>query len=496
MEERDFAYLCSVLSTAGAKVPLQETFFFSKEEVSLWVVSSKAGSVRRVVQTEEPIKAPGEVVRYFEGVRSQETPGNPTVCVGNVKGVRLPVTEEKIEEASSLRGAFSRCSYMQKPLDDKPVSLLHVLKIELQGSCYTSWFLLRRNSTKHCSDQRLYYKLLVIVKIVLRSLEMVRRRRVAQLELEFYLGSDGDVRLCGCPFCKLVPLNASFREAPTPVQDPPLPGSDSPTRSKPLPDFETKPILTSVKPQPRISTPVQFREEAIPVPVSDPVPDASPVDTPVSSEPRPVSKPLSTPKIPNTNSTQTFQATTARSVKSSQKRTVNFYNANFKEMLAKTYAKSLKCFPDDIEQIFQDMDMKLLRDEEPIQTVRKHGNPLFRRSDSGVGQMDGGYLDSERKKQELQRKPTITETSPDPPPVLLDLLRPTQSSYRPQRRPKRKKVASSKTLSSLQKILDLYESEKRLSYLTSKYEPILHRKMHSLPSQPASQRKVLLKPLM
>lgn len=341
MEDRDFAWVCATLSSAEARVAVPETVFFSKGEVAVWVYASPKGVLRRRVFMDNTVPTPTQVFQHFEAIHSQEYPSNPTICLVSAKGSLIALTEDRLEEAKSQHGPFSRCVYVQFPVQNSVPALLYVVRLDLWEGSYRCSFWTRRTVAKDCGDQRTYAKLMAYVRVVLRTLENCKKRTVERIELEFFVGENGEVWLCGCPVCQLGPANSCVR-----------------TKSLNSISQSANSLSKGSKCQPRVCTPLQFLSTASPV---------WPVPPPLSS--RPASKPALNPR---TNSQSSVQLPPSRS---GRLKNTGFYHPNFIEILAKGYARTNKWLSDDFEMIFRDMDCKLLRTEEsPAKLSKTHSH--------------------------------------------------------------------------------------------------------------------------
>ena len=467
--EKDFAWLCSLLISSSVRVPIPETVFLWKEELVLWVVSAPNGELRRVTHSEEGLSTPGEVLRHFVGLRETESaPGSP-ICIANVKGVRLAVTDDRLEDAKCLRGVFSRCSYFQRFPDEKPAPVLYTLSVHLQGSRYTSEFRTQKNGTRNCRDQRLFYKLLVYVKMVLRTVETVRRRRVGQIGLEFYVGDEGTVWMTGCTHLRLAANKAAASELTEGKKSDETPKADSEANTRVLTwlsvDKKTRPPASKF-PTLRIATPPQFESDAT---------ETQLVVSPSHEfEPQTLQPADSQHQVKSSNQPSPSPTVHSRSTRPGTQWKPSFYNPHFKEILARTYAKSKNWFTSDIETVFLDMDLNLLQDEEPLLPGLKRTETLLKRSGSGPLFLSSNpELPFSHRRTEDSRKEIQTEMTLESKPTL------RQMEEAPLTKPRRLKPKGkpNNPVSSLDKILALYHAQP-----TKQGQ---HRKMHSLPALPS-----------
>ena len=342
MEDRDFAWVCATLSAVEARVAVPETVFFTKGEVALWVYASPKGVLRRRVFMDNLAPTPTQVFQHFEAMHSQESPSNPTICLVSAKGSLIALTEDRLEEAKAQRGAFSRCVYVQFPLESQSPALLYAIRLDLWEGNYRCSFT-RKSTRRDCGDQRMYAKLMAYVRVVLRTLESCRKRAVERIELEFFVGENGEVWLCSCPLCQFGPSysHMQHKSVNSLSSDDPR-WIDSSSKGRKL--------------QPRVCTPQQFLSAANPTvwPIPPPLPS------------RPASKPALNPR---TNSQSLVLLPPSRS---GRLKSTGFYHPNFIEILAKGYARTNKWLSDDFEMIFRDMDSKLLKTEEsPLKQLSK-----------------------------------------------------------------------------------------------------------------------------
>lgn len=364
MEEKDFAWVCATLSAAEARVPVPETVFISKGEVSLWIYPSPTDVLQRRLFPDTAVPSLSQAVQHFEAMHSHEHLSSSTICLVNTKGSLIALTEDRIEEAKAQHGVFSRCSYIQLPISSQTTLLFYLIRLDLLEGKYRSSFSIRRTVTRPCSDQRIYAKLISYVKIVLKTLEMSRKRRVEKLELEFFVSIEGEVWLCNCPICILGPLSRNNSHKGDISLFPDNPKANS--------------LFKGLQFQPRVCTPLQFQSPASPSLLSPTLPSQS----------RPVSKPGLNPR---TNS----QSLVMLPPSSSGKRgNTGFYHPNFIEILAKRYAKTNNWLSEDFQTIFRDMDSKLLQIEEsPLKQSKAYSN---RHNSLGIDSFEaeiGGKLD-------------------------------------------------------------------------------------------------------
>ena len=452
--EKDFAWLCTVLSTFGAQIWVPETVFFEKEAIDMWVVTTKEGVVMRKSLLDDSNRSAANVLQYFSQIQALPS---TLLCTAMVKSLRLQVTSDKFEEAAGLKGPFTRCSFFQQSIYLRSTPVMYIVRVELQGKEYQTYFSVRRNGEKECGDVRLYCKLTVYVKVVLRAVESVKRRRVEEIGMEFGVGDEGRVWLVGCSGCR---LGASTASSHKPHRD--KKREKDPSKG-PL-EGETTPIATISSPLPRLSTPTQFRLPSNPsVPQFPPNDPSVPV---INADPRP-SLP---PPTPLSQSTSKFSRLTI-------KRPVNFYDSNFKEVLARTWARSKRWLSEDYECIFLDLDTNVLKDDEPLPKLKRSGT-LLRYSDLSAshgktqeGKESEGKLHIDTDKSALMRRSDSLATSKHNSP-----LKPA-----PPVRTKRPKHHPTKSLSSVEKILALYATPRPLSRFPLKPLSTCYRKDHSLP---------------
>jgi hypothetical protein len=453
--EKDFAWLCAVLSAFGAQIFVPETVFFEKDEIDMWVFTTKEGVITKKSILDESNRSAASVLQYFSQI---QTLPSTLLCTAMVKSIRLQVTPDRFEEAAALKGPFTRCSFFQQSIYLRSAPAMYLVRVELQGKEYQTYFLVRRNGEKECGDLRLYCKFTVYVKVVLRAVESVKRRRVEELGMEFGVGDEGRVWLVGCWGCRLGPstTNTKPHRDKKREKDPP---------KGPL-EGETTAIATISSPLPRLSTPIQFRFPSNPsVPQFPPNDPSVPV---LNADPRP-SLP---PPTPQSQSTSKFSRFTV-------KRPANFYDSNFKEVLARTWARSKRWLSEDYECIFLDLDTNVLKDDEPLPKLKRSGT-LLRYSDLSAshgktqeGKESEGKLHIDTEKSALLRRSESLATSGHNSP-----LKPV-----PPMRTKRLKHHPTKSLSSVEKILALYATPRSLPRFPLKPLSTRYRKDHSLPNK-------------
>lgn len=450
--EKDFAWLCSVLSVAGVRISVAETVFFAKEEAYLWVLTTKEGIFTRKSAFEESNLSASSIIQYFS--QSQVLP-NPVLCTAMVKGVRLQVTSERIEEAAALKGLFARCAYFQQTVDLGFAAVLYVVRAEMRGNEYQTYFTVRRNGEKDCGDMRLYCKLMVYVKVVLRAVESVRKRRVEALELEFTVGEEGKVWLLGSCGCRLGPATSSQHKGNIEKRK-----SERRNQGK---GVEVPPIVTMKSPLPRLNTPIQFRFLTLPTFLPP---------QPTSNDPVPLQSLDPRPSIPSP-----LPQLSPKASRLSVRRPMNFYDSNFKEVLARTWARSKRWLSEDYDCIFLDLDTNVLKEEDPPSKI-KRSNTLLRYSEQPSsrgkrqeGKEQEGKLRIETEKSALLRRSESLATSGHNSPT------------KPPTPPKRLKRHPTKSMSSIEKILALYASPRSIPRFPLKPLSTRHRKKHTLESK-------------
>jgi len=428
--EKDFAWLCSVLSAAGARISVPETVFFMKDEVYLWVLTTKEGIFTRKSPLDDSTPSAFSVLQYF--LQAQTLP-NAVLCTAMVKGVRLQVTSDRLEEAAALKGLFTRCAYFQQTIDLNSAPTLYVLRVELRDKEYQTSFTVRRSGEKDCGDMRLYCKLMVCVKVVLRAVESVRKRRVEELGLDFAVGEEGKVWLLGSWGCRLGPVTVRHKAAEKKRK------SEDRSKGKGNVQAEILPIVAIMSPLPRFNTPTQFRFPTLPI--SPPA-----IQPPTLIDPIPLQSPI--PPLPQLS---------AKTSRLSIQRPMNFYDSNFKEVLARTWARSKRLLSEDYECIFLDLDTNVLSEDDPSAKL-KRSSTLLRYSELSFsrgkktqeGKEEGGKLRIETEKSALLRHSDSLATSG------------RNSPTKPLTLPKRLKCRPTKSLSSIEKILALYASPRAL----------------------------------
>lgn len=453
--EKDFSWLCAVLTAFGAQICVPETVFFEKDAIDMWVFTTKEGIVMRKSLLDESNRSASSVLQYFSQIQAFPS---PFLCTAMVKSLRLPVTYDKIEEAAGLKGAFTRCSYLQQSIYVRSTPVLYIVRVELIGKEYQTYFSVRRNGEKECGDVRLYCKLTVYVKVVLRAVESVKRRRIEEIGLEFGVGEEGRVWLIGCWGCRLGPSTTLTHKPNRDKKQEKVP-SKGPLVS------ETTPIAAISSPLPRLSTPIQFRLTSNPSSIPQ-FPSNDPSIPVVNTDPRP----SLLPPTPLSQSTSKFSRLTI-------KKPVNFYDSNFKEVLARTWARSKRWLSEDYEGIFLDLDTNVLREDEPLPKLKRSGT-LLRYSDLSAshgktqdGKESEGKLRIDVEKSALLRRSDSLATSGHNSP-----LKPA-----PHVRAKRPKHHPTKSLSSVEKILALYATPRPLSRFPLKPLSTRYHKDHSLP---------------
>lgn len=213
-QEKDLCWLCSLLASTNARIPLIESVFVVKEEVVQWVYSTKSGKVKKRNLTELPDKSAVSVLNYFASLHKSESSSSELVCTLATKGNRVPVDWDKIEEPAVLHALLARCSVIQDSFEDMYSPSIYEVMLDLQEGKYHCSFLVKRGAgTEQVASPRLWYKVLSLVKVVLRLVERVKRRQVTQMKLELLLSLAGDVYLYGCPGLTLAAGKLQGKEA-------------------------------------------------------------------------------------------------------------------------------------------------------------------------------------------------------------------------------------------------------------------------------------------
>ena len=208
IEEKDLAWLCTLLASAHAKIPLLESVFVLKDEIVQWVYSTKSGKVKRRNIAELHDKSAIAALNYFVSMRRSVYSSSEVVCTLIMKGGRVPVDWDKVEEPAVVTALVARCMAIQNVLEDTYSPPIYEVTLTLQDSEYLSSFLLKRpSSSEPVSSPRLWYKVLSLVKFTLRLIERSKRKLVIRITLEFLLSNTtGEVYLCGCPGLTVVKI--------------------------------------------------------------------------------------------------------------------------------------------------------------------------------------------------------------------------------------------------------------------------------------------------
>ena len=455
LEEKDFFWLCSHLTTTPMPLPFIETIFLTKDEVTLWVFPTGTGSLQKRNFTEEAVSFVQDAIGYFKAKRERETTGVGPVCVANVKGVRMIVDDDKVEEIISSYGTLGRSGYLQAPTDRLDFSSLYVVSLEAKDDQFISNFFIRKKTLHPAHNSRLFYKLLVFSKMLISALEVGKRKKVAALEIEFTVNDREDIWISGCGACKLISIHPVKSANPSPK---PVKGTEA---TKPKREMKA---LASV----RVCTPLQLLRDSD----SDLVPEAAkPAQSLPAADPSRGGLPMGG-----------MGAMATRAMKTPPVRGP-FYNQNFREIIAKAYAKTRKRVALDIEEIFGDMDASFLKDDEVTTTKMRHsGSGLFPpRKDDFAPPLFEINGDNAHRSEDHTRATTPLVFLPPSATTSAAELRPAATVRSTTKRIRT--TAKSMGAGSLQKIIDKYRVEKRMEYLNTKF--VNSDRAQSMPRQEA-----------
>ena len=445
-EAKDFSWICSTVASASAALPLYETIFLHQDEVYLWIAPSQAGIQRKNFQ-EEGVSSLADALGVLKSRRDRENPQSTQICTAMIKGSRVTVDEDKLEELSTPRGSLGRCTALQPAFERMDAAAIYLVRLENKDGFFASNFWQRRRGLlTPATNDRLYYKLLVYCKIIISTMVSIKRRKVASLELEFLANDRGEIWVIGAVECTLY-VSVSPKTVPI------TPKQAKNVESTPKSKRELKPLTAF-----RISTPEQLLKDSdieskdvIP-PMNQPTSPAETAETKASPvlTPSP-SLPIMLPQL---------VVLSSRSTRASPVRNNLFSNPHFKEIITRNYAKTHKKFADDLDQLFLDMEANYLAEEEPspslgFSTRIRHSSSSF-------------LLHANEPSPPLFELPAPKPTELEVPRVVLASKQTTPAAS--SRRICRKKQATqSQGASSLQKIIEKYRSERRVERLQVKH---------------------------
>jgi len=444
-EAKDFAWLCSILTSSSTAVPLFETIFLHQDEVTLWIApSASPGSTQRRNFQEESVLTLADALNTFKSRRDRDNPQSAQICTAVIKGMRVAVDNDKLVELSSPRGSLGRCTALQPAFDRVETAAFYVVKLEETDGFFVSHFWQRRKGLLHpATNDRLYYKLLVYSKIIISAVFTLKRRKVASLELEFLANDRGEIWVLGALECALhgtaspkTPMSVKTMEVMQKTKK----------DLKPLTAF-------------RISTPEQLLKDSdseskdtIP-PVPQPASPTETGETKISPTP--------TPRGGKAGLLPQLITISSMSVRGSPPRSSLFSNPHFKEIITRSYAKSQRKFADDLDQLFLDMEANYLAEDEPLTSpvfstrMRHSSSNLFPRANEPSPALF--EIPAPSKPAELQ-VPSFPSTSKHATPAA--------SSRRICRK---RPAVQSQGANSLQKIMEKYRTERRIEQLRVKH---------------------------
>lgn len=354
-EVKDYSWVCSTLVSCGSILPVHETIFLHKDEVTLWVAPSPQGSIQRISFQDEGVLSIADALSTLKSRHDRDNQPSSTLCWATVKGVRVAVDAEKVTEWSYPRGSLGRCSALQPPIERMEATAFYVLRLEEKNGGFDSSFSQRRRGILHtATNARLYYKLLIYSKIVIAAILSLKRRKVATLELEFLVSDSGNIWIIGAGECTLYPVTG-VKTVPT---------TPKPSKSA-EPQLKTKRDLVPITAF-RVSTPEQLHQETesstmtasenqqSPVPMETGEAKAAPAPT-VNAIKDQLPLIITSP-VP----------LSIRSPRISPYHSALFSNPYFKEIITRTYAKTHRKFTSNLEEVFRDMEANYLAYDEPL----------------------------------------------------------------------------------------------------------------------------------
>ena len=205
VEEKDFCWLCSVLTANYARVPVVESVFLVKEEIVMWVYSTKSGKIKKKSIVDLPDKSAVFALNHFISRHKDLSTGSDLICTLSYKNSRVAVDWDKVEESGVLQAILARSSVIQNAFEDVYSPPVYEVGMEwTEGKYVTSFQVKRSNATVPVFAPRLWYKILSLLKVILRLIERTKHRLVTHLTAEFLLSpSTGDVYLYGCQTLKI-----------------------------------------------------------------------------------------------------------------------------------------------------------------------------------------------------------------------------------------------------------------------------------------------------
>lgn len=314
-EEKDFEWVAGQLAASHAALQICETIFLQSDEVVAWVFSTSEGRVSRKSPEEEKIRSCSQALEYFYGYRKRENGGKGLIAYAMSSGGRVSIDDLKYEELISLRSSYSRYRYLQRP--NPAPQQLYLLRLEAKDGLYNSAFSIRKKAgLRPATDLRLYYKMLIPCKLLVEAVQMNRKWRVLVVEIELIVSENGDPWITDTRLCRV-------------------------QRCSPFPrNYMKKSIVLKVE------TPVNLRKDMSFSNVSE------------QSEMSREDWLLPVPRRQGISSH--LQA----------------YHPCFKEVLARQFAKSQRRIVRNIEELFTEMEEKVLKEPEnvkkPILTKREN----------------------------------------------------------------------------------------------------------------------------
>ena len=403
-QDKDFEWVSGQLAAAHCMVEICETVFCQGEDVTTWVCRNNEGRVMRKTPEEEKVRSVSKALEYFFEKRKRENGGMGLIAYAGTNSGRIPITTDLYEELVLQRGFRSRYRYLQSPCDSSPSHQIYLLRFESKDNLFHSSFSIHKKSgLVPAHDLRLYYKMLVPCRLILESLQMSRKWKVWVLEIELSMRINGDpviidTRLCRVERC-LTAKTAYFNSRKSRVKL-------------------------------RVQTPANLSK------------DKSMSDTKVTGE---------------SDSDKSILPTVPRLA-------MNLvpHHSDFKELLVRKFAKTHRKVIKDIDELYTEMEEKLLNDGEVEVKMKR------RTRKEGSMKFEVSPLHLQDKVEVKPLKPQVLEPAEDGKLQGVEVRRMVTRMTR---------VKAFKTCSSLDRLLHLQNHrEKRLST-----ERGYHRSTYSLP---------------
>lgn len=191
--DRNYQWLCATLVSAGVQLPVVESVFMQQGQIALWVYSTKSGKIKKRMPHQPFDASLPSVLRHFQQGRYC-TDSDP-ICTALIGETRTPIF---LQEGQTPLLELSN-TLLQATLADSSNSPIYTLRLNRQNGAYSSSFSVKVGETvKEGKSLRLWCKCSAVGKVVLEAVKRIKKEVVVSMELELVISPLGDVLLYGC----------------------------------------------------------------------------------------------------------------------------------------------------------------------------------------------------------------------------------------------------------------------------------------------------------